>query len=49
MATDFILIKGNPVDGFEFVGPFPSNEDAMEHGDSVKTDWWVAELEEPAK
>jgi hypothetical protein len=44
-----LLIAGNPVDGFEFYGPF---EDPMEAGDWAQAglngrDWWVANVAPP--
>lgn len=43
----WIIAKGNPIDGFEFTGPFNDRDDAVEYGDSVASDWWVAEMDEP--
>ncbi len=28
-----ILIVGDPVNGFQFIGPFDSEDDAIRHGD----------------
>ncbi len=45
----FLLVVGDPVDGFDYVGPFDSSEQAQEwaqeftDGDS----WWVVELQSP--
>lgn len=47
----WIIITGNPVDGFEYHGPFDTNESACEfgNGDEHMTDhggdWWVAEIQ----
>ena len=41
----FVMVRGNPVDGFLFVGPYESREEAIKDGDIVDTEWWVAELE----
>jgi len=44
----FIVIKGNPVDGFTFHGPFDSAEAASEWaGRSEYTGWAAARLIEP--
>jgi hypothetical protein len=43
-----IIVAGNPVDGFEFYGPFESEEDAAawaEHGQPG--DWWIARVHTP--
>jgi len=45
-----ILIVGNPIDGYEFFGPFASGDDAAEYMyriDYDGGDWWVAGLDEP--
>lgn len=43
-----VLVCGNPVDGFSFVGPFPSDDDAREYGENdTDGDWWVTALESP--
>ena len=46
-----IAIYGNPVDGFRYVGPFESKEDALTYvADEPSSDnWWVAELYAPAE
>lgn len=45
----FIVIYGNPADGFNYVGPFESRADAT-HYASVDNagDWWIVELDAPA-
>lgn len=47
----YILITGNPVDGFEYIGPFATAEDAGEHantdGNIEEGDWWIATIESP--
>lgn len=43
----FIVIVGNPIGGFEYEGPFATNEEACEYGNNhpdVGGDWWVAPL-----
>lgn len=46
----FIIVTGNPVDGFEFFGPFDDEVAAAEWAD--KNDdgmpyWWVSYLSNP--
>jgi hypothetical protein len=43
----YLLVYGNPVDGFNFSGPFDSQQDAIDHGNSSDMGdqpWWVSEL-----
>lgn len=44
-----IIITGNPVEGFTYIGPFESAVDAAEHGntDPELEEWWIAPLEKP--
>jgi hypothetical protein len=44
-----IVVTGNPVDGFQFHGPFPSGNDAAEWAEQhCAREWWlIAPLEEP--
>jgi hypothetical protein len=42
-----IIITGNPVEGFEFTGPFATQEDALRHTEQDATlgaDWWLADV-----
>lgn len=40
-----IIVTGNPVDGFEFYGPFNNGVEATEEGTAnLDTDWWTARL-----
>jgi hypothetical protein len=43
----YILILGNPINGFEFVGLFDGIEDVVEYGEKTYPDvkWWVAPIE----
>lgn len=45
----YILIFGNPVDGFTYLGPFDSTEEANDYADDKirRDDWWVAILDKP--
>ena len=42
-----IIITGNPVDGFQFTGPFTTHDDAVREADDSGSDWWVADLTVP--
>lgn len=45
----YIIIEGNPVDGLQFFGPFPSAEAAQEWAERELADqeYWGARLEQP--
>jgi hypothetical protein len=47
----YIIMYGNPIDGFKFVGPFDSLNDALEHLEEEHADYdmCIAELQEPVK
>lgn len=48
--TSHIIIHGNPVDGFGYVGPFEDATAAAEagnHDPHLDPDWWIAPLEAP--
>jgi hypothetical protein len=48
----FVLIRGNPVDGFEYIGPFPGRQHAAQYGNTdphTDADWWIAPLHAPAE
>lgn len=45
-----ILVTGNPVDGFQFVGPFEDSDDAVRYAEDEEhrdTEWWLGDLESP--
>jgi hypothetical protein len=43
-----IVVAGNPVDGFSFVGPFDTDGDALVWADAhMNGDWWIVTLENP--
>jgi hypothetical protein len=44
-----VLIHGNPVDGFHYVGPLGDVDVAIVLAETthIEADWWVAELEAP--
>jgi hypothetical protein len=40
-----IIVMGDPVDGFYFIGPFDDNYDAVEYAEKwISDEWWVAKL-----
>lgn len=45
--TKYILIFGNPVEGFTFRGPFDTQEEAVDYADPIMEEWWTAELTLP--
>ena len=36
-----IVLVGNAVDGFQFFGPFPDIEDALEFTERIRQDAWI--------
>ena len=47
-----LVITGNPVDGYQYFGPFTSVDDAMANCGLISfmdPDWWVAPLQDAAK
>lgn len=42
--SQWIIIEGNPVDGFTHVGPFATHDDAVAYQEDKGGDWWVTEL-----
>ncbi len=49
MADNHCLITGNPVDGFQIIGPFPDGETALEYPNkhALDSDWWIIPMEAP--
>ena len=48
--TPHIIVFGNPVDGFGFIGPFTGAIAAARHGNTnahIDHDWWIAVLDAP--
>lgn len=43
----WIIVAGNPVDGFVFYGPYQERDDAVHDAENghLNGDWWIAELE----
>lgn len=49
MNDRWIVVSGNPVDGFTFNGPFDEHEEACRHGESIDfAEWWAARLYGPS-
>jgi hypothetical protein len=45
----FVVIYGNPADGFNYVGPFESRDDAALYAaEDTPADWWIVMLDAPA-
>lgn len=48
----FLVVKGSPVEGLEFYGPFQTEDDALSWAMvewEDQADWWPAELTHPDK
>lgn len=46
----YIIIYGNPVDGFNFRGPFSSMDAALEYAerhDDYDETWWISSVSAP--
>ena len=44
-----IIVTGNPVDGSEYVGPFPNVAEATEYAERfIGCDYWIANIDTPA-
>jgi hypothetical protein len=41
-----IIVRGDPINGLSFIGPFKTGDDAMNWADVNlhDTDWWIAPL-----
>ena len=49
MNTNWIIVKGNPIDGFDYVGPFPNAHTAARYieEDRESENQWIVELAVP--
>lgn len=48
MNAQFIAIYGDPVEGFAFVGPFSTHEEAISYAAiDAPCNWWVSRLDAP--
>ena len=46
----YVIVCGNPRDGFKFTGPFEAQGDAIDYADAHllnEKDWWVCEVSPP--
>lgn len=46
----YIIVCGNPISGFNYIGTFNSHEDAFNYADENITkeyDYWIVELDKP--
>jgi hypothetical protein len=43
----YIVVAGNPADGFDFYGPFGDSDKADEWREDLDDDGWVVELKRP--
>lgn len=44
----YILIQGNPVEGFVYTGPFETREDVISAAEDNGGDWWITQLVSPS-
>lgn len=47
-----IVMTGNIIDGFQFIGPFDDRDDAVLYAQATyefRGDWWLAELQAPGE
>jgi hypothetical protein len=52
MSEPHIVVTGDPINGFEFIGPFASSVEAAAYGNNDGNlpdygEWWIAPLEQP--
>jgi hypothetical protein len=45
----FVMVYGNPVEGFRFVGPFATKAEARKYARGEPFDVWVARLDTPTQ
>jgi hypothetical protein len=46
MTNPFLIVAGNPVDGFSFIGPFEGRLAAIDYGEQFADgDWWIAPID----
>lgn len=47
----WIIVVGNPVDGFEYHGPFNHEDNAIQWADNYIEDeeWWLSHLTAPVR
>jgi hypothetical protein len=42
-----LIITGNPVDGFNFIGPFKGYTAAQTFVESIRDSWWIDFMKDP--
>lgn len=48
MGEKYIIVRGNPVDGLDFTGPFNDPETANNYAESDKiSEYWIANIYSP--
>jgi hypothetical protein len=47
--SKYIIVDGNPVDGLNFIGPFDTDEEAVEYAGLYVDEWWIATIEPSEK
>lgn len=49
MSADYIVVCGDPVNGFSFIGPFEYHGDATRYAEQELHSeyWWIAQIEQP--
>ncbi len=46
----YILATGNPKDGFQYIGPFDTADEASGYAlDHLSYEWWTIELDPPTE
>lgn len=46
----YIIISGNPIEGFNAIGPFSGAQDVSEYADQIRdNDWWLMDLSSPTE
>ena len=51
MKASYIIVYGDPANGFSFIGPFEYHGDARRHAEQeIQGDyWWIAPIEQPVE
>lgn len=47
MTNRYVVVSGNPIDGFSILGPFLDSDDANNWAQDLDCDWWVTKLTTP--
>jgi hypothetical protein len=48
MEVGYIIVLGNINEGFSFIGPFSSFEEASENADKINNLTWISEISLPS-